>query len=286
MSSSPDTGLVLPAPAKLNLFLHITGRRPDGYHELQTIFQFLDLADELTFRPLPAGEIRITPDLPGVPAESNLIHKAARLLQAHTGCPAGAHIHLAKRLPMGGGIGGGSSDAATTLLALNRLWELELPLRTLADLGLKLGADVPVFIHGRSVWAEGVGERFTPLDLPEDWFLILRPDCEISTREIFSHPALTRNSPLIKVAASQAQYGANDCESVVTSLYPAVREALSWLRSHGNGRLTGTGSCVFMRCDSREQAEQLRRLAPCEGFVAQGRNESPAHRVLRETLKN
>lgn len=286
MSSKPDAGLVIPAPAKLNLFLHITGRRPDGYHELQTIFQFLDFADELRFQTLPTDEIRITPDLPGIPPETNLIYKAARLLQDETGCAAGAHVHIIKRLPMGGGIGGGSSDAATTLLALNRLWGLDLPLAALANLGLRLGADVPVFIHGRSVWAEGVGERFTPLELPEDWFLILRPDCEISTREIFSHPALTRNSPLIKVAASQAQYGANDCESVVTSLYPAVFAALSWLRSHGNGRLTGTGSCVFMRCDSQEQAEQLLRVAPCSGFVAQGRNESPAHRALRETLKN
>jgi len=271
----------LPSPAKLNLFLHITGRRADGYHNLQTIFQFLDYSDTLHFSLRPDPIITLTPPLVGVPHEQNLIVRAALALQQASSCSLGADITLDKILPMGGGIGGGSSNAATTLLALNVLWQLNWSLTQLAELGLTLGADVPIFIYGHSAWAEGVGEHLTPLDLPESAYLILKPACEISTREIFSHPALTRDSLAIKVAASEAHGGRNDCESIVTELYPAVRNALSWLRQYGEAKLTGTGSCVFLRCDTQEQAKTLLGVCPFQGFVAQAKNVSPTHQALR-----
>ena len=278
--------LTLPAPAKLNLFLHITGRRADGYHTLQTLFALLDFGDTLHFRLLETTDIRVKPALPGVPLEQNLIYLAARLLQSATQCRQGAEIRLEKRLPMGGGIGGGSSDAATTLLALNHLWQTGLSEDALAELGLQLGADVPVFVRGRSAWAEGVGEIIFPAEIAESWYLVLKPACEISTRDIFSNPALTRDTPAIKLAASQTQYCKNDCESIVRQQYREVDEALEWLDNFGKGRLTGTGSCVFLECDSRTEAESLLQQAPSEGFVAQAVNESPVHRLLREALKN
>jgi 4-diphosphocytidyl-2-C-methyl-D-erythritol kinase len=287
-SLSPELPwLTLPAPAKLNLFLHITGRRPDGYHTLQTLFTLLDIGDTLHFRArTDTDDILLSPALPGVPNEQNLIVRAARRLQSATGCRLGADIRLEKKLPMGGGIGGGSSDAATTLIALNRLWQLDLSRDRLAELGLSLGADVPVFIQGRSAYAEGVGEILYPVEIAENWYLVLRPACEISTREIFSNPALTRDTPAIKLPASQMQYQRNDCESIVRQRYAVVDQALHWLDQFGKGRLTGTGCCVFMPCSSREEAERLLAQSPFQGFVAKAVNESPAYRTLREAFKN
>lgn len=280
------TTLSVPAPAKLNLFLHVLGRRPDGYHELQTVFQLLDYGDLLHFQASEDGAITLTPPLPGVPAGHNLILRAAGLLQAHSGHRAGAHIRLEKRLPMGGGIGGGSSDAATTLLALNQLWDLNLSLEELAELGLALGADVPVFVRGRSAWAEGVGERLQPLSLPPRNYLILVPPCQVSTAQIFSHEALTRNSRPIKIAAFLGQGGRNDCEPVVRMLHPEVASALDWLAQFGPARMTGTGACVFTSFDDRHSAEQVlqqvlrERPGGCTGFVAGGVDRSPAHAAL------
>lgn len=276
----------LPAPAKLNLFLHITGQRDDGYHNLQTIFQFLDYSDTLDFSLRSDSLITLNPPLAGVPNEQNLIIKAAIALQKASGCPLGVDIQLHKRLPIGGGIGGGSSNAATTLLALNELWSLNWSKKQLSALGLALGADVPIFIYGHSAWAEGIGEQLIAIDLPENAYLVLKPDCEISTREIFSHPTLTRDTPAIKVAASEAQGGRNDCESVVKALYPAVDNALTWLRQYGQGKLTGTGSCVFLACDSLEHAKTLLSVCPFHGFVAQAQNMSPAHQALEAYRKN
>ncbi|PTQ87219.1 4-(cytidine 5'-diphospho)-2-C-methyl-D-erythritol kinase [Agitococcus lubricus] len=280
------TRFSLPSPAKLNLMLRITGRRQDGYHNLQTIFQFLDYGDTLDFSWRDDSQIHLSPDLTDVPHEDNLIVKAARMLQQDSGCRFGVDIQLHKILPMGGGIGGGSSNAATTLLALNVLWDLTYSLTELAALGLRLGADVPIFIQGVSAWAEGVGEVLSPLQLPETAYLVITPDCKISTREIFSHPALTRDSVPIKLAASEAQGGRNDCESVVKALYPAVDDALCWLRQYGDGKLTGTGSCVFLACDSIQHAQTLLHVCPFAGFVATGQNISPTHQALALISKN
>lgn len=274
------TTLSLPAPAKLNLFLHITGRRPDGYHLLQTVFQFLDYADTLHFHPRRDGALTLQPELPGVPAASNLILRAARLLQSATGCRLGADIVLEKRLPLGGGVGGGSSDAASTLLGLNRLWALGLSEDRLAELGHALGADVPVFVRGRAAFAEGIGERLTAVALPENWYLVLTPKAHISTAEVFRHPQLTRHTPAITVAAFLAGGGGvtlrNDCENVVRALSPEVTAALDWLSLHGHARMTGTGACCFLECPDRAQAEALLAQSPIPGFVARGANRSPA----------
>lgn len=276
--------LTLPAPAKLNLFLHITGRRADGYHLLQTVFQFLEQADTLHFTGRDDGEIHLAPDLAGVPAESNLIVRAARLLQARAGGSCGADIVLEKRLPMGGGIGGGSSDAATTLLGLNRLWGLDLTLDELARLGLVLGADVPVFVRGVAAWAEGVGEALTPVDIPEPWYLVLTPNAHVSTADVFRHPQLTRDTPAITVAAflggGLARSVRNDCENIVRQLSPEVDAALQWLAQHGTARMTGTGACCFIACPDRATAEHLLATSPIPGFVSRGCNQSPAHVAL------
>lgn len=272
--------LSLPAPAKLNLFLHITGRRADGYHLLQTVFQFLEEADQLHFNRRDDGVITLSPALEGVPTEQNLIVRAARLLQQHTGCRLGADIQLDKRLPMGGGIGGGSSDAATALLGLNQLWQLGLGLDVLAGLGLSLGADVPVFVRGRAAWAEGVGEQLQPLDLPETSYLVLTPAAHIATAAVFQHPELTRNSPAITVAAFLAGGGRNDCERVVRQLSPEVSAALEWLGQYGPARMTGTGACVFLPCQNPQQASVLLACAPTAGFVSRGCNVSPLHQAL------
>jgi len=276
--------LTLPAPAKLNLFLHVTGRRPDGYHLLQTVFQFLEQADTLHFHHRDDSVITLSPELPGVPTESNLIVRAARLLQAHTGCRAGADIVLEKRLPMGGGIGGGSSDAATTLLGLNRLWGLDLPLTELAPLGLSLGADVPVFVQGQAAWAESVGEDLTAVDIPEPWYLVLTPNAHVRTADVFQHPQLTRHTPAITVAAflggGLARSVRNDCENIVRQLSPEVDAALNWLAQHGIARMTGTGACCFIACPDRATAEHLLATSPIPGFVSRGCNQSPAHVAL------
>lgn len=277
--------LVLPAPAKLNRLLHIIGRRPDGYHELQTLFQFLDHGDTLRFRRRQDGELRLTPEIPGVAQEENLILRAARALQAESGCRPGADIHLEKRLPLGGGLGGGSSDAATALLGLDALWGLGLPRDRLAELGLALGADVPVFVRGRAAWGEGVGERLTPVELDTPWFVVVHPGVTVSTPAVFGADELTRNTPPITMARA-LQGGAsswrNDCEATVSALYPPVAEALDWLSARAPALLTGTGACVFARLASESDADRL--LAEIAGrwtaFKARGLNRSPLHDVL------
>lgn len=284
-TAPPPETLVLPAPAKLNRLLHITGRRPDGYHELQTLFQFLDHGDTLTLRGREDGEIHLSPRLPGVAAEDNLVVRAARLLQAESGCRLGADIHLAKRLPLGGGLGGGSSDAATTLHGLDALWELGLGLTQLARLGLALGADVPVFVHGHSAWAEGIGERLTPVELDTPWFVVLHPGVTVSTPAVFGAPQLTRHTPPITMARA-LQGGAaswrNDCEPTVRALYPEVAHALDWLAARAPSMLTGTGACVFARLGSEARADRVLAEVPegWQAFKARGLNRSPLHAAL------
>ena len=278
---------VWPAPAKLNLFLHILGRRPDGYHELQSCFQFIDLCDEITIKVRADGQIRRALDIPGLPESADLCLRAARALKEATGSPLGADIGLLKRIPIGGGLGGGSSDAATCLAALNELWELNLPTDDLAALGLKLGADVPVFVRGRVAWAEGVGERLTPLYPPlapaEPNYLILKPNVFVSTAEVFQDPELTRNSAPITIHGFLASGGRNDCLGVVRRRYPEVAHALDWLSLFGSARLTGTGACVFLACETMELGQELMRKMPpgFEGFLARGLNDSPLLEALR-----
>jgi 4-diphosphocytidyl-2-C-methyl-D-erythritol kinase len=271
-----------PAPAKINLFLHITGRRDDGYHTLQTVFQFLDHADRLYFAPRPAAEIRRFGGPPGVPAEADLCVRAARLLQETAGVREGVDIFNEKRVPVGGGLGGGSSDAATTLLALNRLWGTGLEGAGLAELGLCLGADVPVFLFGRAAWAEGVGEILTPIDPPQPWYLVVNPGVSVSTAAIFSDPELTRNSPRMTIPDFLAGGGRNDCEAVVRRRHPEVAAALDWLNRFAPARLSGTGSCVFAAFASEAQAQAVRRqlAAGWTGFVAHGLNRSPLYEVM------
>lgn len=282
--NSSRARLTLPAPAKLNLMLHVLGRREDGYHELQTVFQFVDFGDELSFALRDDGNIRLHTDIPGVPHDTNLIVRAARILQAHAHYEHGADIWLDKRLPMGGGIGGGSSDAATVLLGLNHLWQLNYNLETLAALGLELGADVPVFVHGHAAFAEGVGEKLTPIELPEPWFLVAIPQVLVPTAEIFSDPELTRDSPPIKVRTLLEGGSRNDCQPVVEKRYPEVRNALILLNKFVHARLTGTGACVFGSFPNEVDADKVARQLPATlpSFVAQGRNISMLHRALQE----
>ncbi|BDX18823.1 4-diphosphocytidyl-2-C-methyl-D-erythritol kinase [Halopseudomonas aestusnigri] len=276
--------LSLPAPAKLNLFLHVTGQRDDGYHTLQTLFQFLDYGDTLHFSSRNDGKIVLLSDLPGVDAEDNLIVRAARLLKEASGTPLGADIKLDKILPMGGGIGGGSSDAATTLLGLNHLWQTGLSIDQLAELGIRLGADVPVFVRGHAAWAEGVGEQLTPVELEEPWFLVVAPDCPVSTAEIFSDERLTRNSSPITLAAFVAGGGRNDCLPVVTTRYPEIRNTLILLNKYCEAKMTGTGSCLFGAFPNEREADKVRARLPAtlRSFVARGCNVSPLHRELQE----
>lgn len=279
--------LTLPSPAKLNLFLHITGRRPDGYHELQTLFQFLDYGDTLHFRTRRDPGLTLTPAVPGVAQGDNLIIRAANALRETCDTQQGADITLEKQLPMGGGLGGGSSNAATTLLALNRMWQTGLTIDQLAGLGLGLGADVPVFVRGFAALGEGVGEKLTPASPPEDWFVVLKPEVEISTREIFSDPGLTRNTPRITIAPAfegDASGYRNDCEDAVKRLYPEVKNSLDWLSTFGPARLTGTGACIFGRFPTEAEARNVwaQRPAGIKGFVARGVNLSPLHQKLTE----
>lgn len=281
---------VWPAPAKLNLFLHVLGRREDGYHDLQTVFQFVDLHDSLSFTSRADGRVRRVSAHAGVDEDSDLVVRAARLLKQRTASSAGIDIAVEKRIPVGAGLGGGSSDAATTLLALDKLWGLGLGSERLADLGLELGADVPVFVHGRAAFAEGVGERLAPVELETPWYLIVNPGCSVSTARVFCDAALTRNSAALKIRdllppdggqvlspRTLLQSARNDCEPVVRALYPEVDDALRWLARSGDARMTGTGACVFAPFAQREQAE--RRLldlpAGWQGFVARGMNRSP-----------
>ena len=270
--------LAWPAPAKLNLFLHVTGRRPDGYHELQTVFQLLDFGDEIAVAPRADGLVLRPEGATDVAAESDLVVRAARRLQAEAGCRQGAEIRVRKRIPLGGGLGGGSSDAATTLVALNHAWGLGWPPERLAALGLALGADVPVFVHGRTAWAEGVGEKLRPLALPPAWYLVVCPGCAVSTARVFSDPELTRDTPKTTIKGFVSAGGRNDCEPVVRRLYPEVGAALDWLapRARDGARLTGTGGCVFARFDSAAAAEAVLAVMPARwtGFVARGVGES------------
>ena len=274
----------LPAPAKLNLFLHITGRRPDGYHSLPTLFQLLDYGDELSFAPRRDGAIRLLDPLPGVADRDNLIVRAALALKKAAGCDLGADIGLIKRLPSGGGLGGGSSDAATTLLGLNHLWGLGLDRATLAAIGLSLGADVPVFIHGYSAWGEGVGEALTPVALAPAWYAVVCPNCAISTAKIFAHQELTRDALPITIRAFLGQGGENHCQPVAEKLYPDVKKARQWLEQFASARMTGTGACVFARFDSEARARAVLAEKPGEwkGFVARGVNRSPTHTALEQ----
>lgn len=278
--------VVLPSPAKLNLFLHITGRRADGYHSLQTIFQLLDYGDSLTFTLNQSGDISLSPAMDTVAAEDNLIVRAARLLQSAAGCTQGCDIVIDKQIPMGAGLGGGSSNAATALVGLNQLWQSGLSSDELADLGTQLGADVPVFVRGNTAFAEGIGELLTAVELPEQWYLVITPDVQVSTAEIFSNPQLTRDTSPIKIRAlSEVQYR-NDCQAVVTDLYPAVKKALEWISDYRNPLMTGTGASVFCSFDNQTEAQQALDLVPKQwsAFIARGDNRSSLHRELRKSF--
>jgi 4-diphosphocytidyl-2-C-methyl-D-erythritol kinase len=277
------SGRIWPAPAKLNLMLHVTGRRADGYHELQTVFQLVDLCDELGFEIEQDGRIERLEGAPGVPPADDLVVRAALALRAAAGRPGlGARIRVRKRIPVGGGLGGGSSDAATTLVALNEMWRSGLNVDELAGIGAGLGADVPVFVGGRSAWAEGIGERLTPLELPPRWFVIVHPGISVPTAVVFQAAELTRNSPLITIRAFLDSGGRNDCEPVVRQRFPAVAEALDWLSRFGPARLTGTGACVFAAFDRVEDAERVaaRVPDPWRSFVARGLDRSPLHAAI------
>jgi len=266
-----------PAPGKLNLFLHIVGRRSDGYHLLQTAFQFIDLCDELSFWHRADGVIERVGEVTGVPADADLALRAARVLAAQHGVRAGVGIELRKRLPVQGGVGGGSSDAATVLVALNRLWRLDLSVEALAALGLGLGADVPVFVRGQAAWAEGVGEQLTPADFPAPVYVLVQPDATVTTAELFQATELTRDSPVITMTGFLTTGGRNDFEPVVRRRYPAVAEALDWLGRVAPARLTGTGSCVYAAMpDERTARETLARLpVRWRGYLVRGLNRSP-----------
>ena len=268
-----------PAPAKLNLFLHIVGRRPDGYHLLQSVFRFVDFSDSLSFRVLENGAIRCTRELPGVPEENDLCVLAANLLQQTSGTSLGAEIALEKKLPLGGGLGGGSSDAATTLMVLNRLWKLNFSRARLQELGLKLGADVPVFVFGQSAFAEGVGEVLQPIKLPPAWYVVLVPNVKVSTAEIFADSSLTRNMKPIKINSFFIGQGRNALEPVVCRKYPEVAQHLAWLNQFGPARMTGSGACVFAEYAREQEARAVLARLPREmsGFVARGLDRHPMH---------
>jgi 4-diphosphocytidyl-2-C-methyl-D-erythritol kinase len=274
----PDQKLkTWPAPAKLNLMLHVVGRRADGYHLLQTVFQLLDFGDELSFMPTDDNEVARDGDLEGVPESDDLSLRAARLLKTRSGHPGGVRIRTEKRIPVAAGLGGGSSDAATTLVALNHIWGIGYDRSRLAQIGLELGADVPVFVQGRSAWAEGIGEVLTPIELPCRWYLIIVPDCAVATRDVFDAPELTRNTPPTTIRGFLATGGRNDCEPVVRRRYPPVVAALDWLGASAPARLTGTGAAVFAAFGRSADARRI--LATCpdgmRAFVARGVNVSP-----------
>lgn len=280
---NPPMQVWWPAPAKLNLMLHVTGRRPDGYHELQTVFQLVDLCDELSFDVDADGRIERLEGPAAVSPAEDLAVRAALALREAAGRPElGARIRLRKRIPMGGGLGGGSSDAATTLVALNEIWRSGLNVDELAAIGARLGADVPVFVRGRSAWAEGLGERLTPLELPPRWFVIVHPGVSVPTAEVFQAPELTRNSPVTTIPAFFSSGGRNDCEPVVRQRFPVVAAALDWLSLFAPARLTGTGACVFAAFARLEEAERVAARVPetWRSFVARGLDRSPLHATL------
>jgi len=278
VSQGPDAeDLGWPAPAKLNLMLRILGRRPDGYHRLQTVFQFIDRQDRLWLKAREDGLIRRLTPLVDIPEGQDLTVRAARVLQEATGCRLGVDIRIEKVLPVGGGLGGGSSDAATTLVALNQMWGLGLDQDVLAHLGLGLGADLPVFVRGLAAWGEGIGEELTPVVLPEPWYLVLVPPCQVATGVIFRHPELTRDSPPVTLADFISGQAANDCLAIVRSLYPPVAAALDWLSGEARARLTGTGACCFAEFADRQSAQAVLDRVPTGfgGFIARGLNRSP-----------
>ena len=277
-----NKSLRLPAPAKLNLMLRIVGRREDGYHLLQTVFQFIDRCDWISLHDRPEGEVRLLTPLPGVPEASDLTVRAAIALRDAAGLCSGVSIEVEKNLPMGGGLGGGSSDAATTLVGLNRLWNAGLTLSELKDIGLKLGADVPVFVNGCAAWAEGVGERLTPLDLPEPWYVVIVPPCHVATARVFGARDLTRDNPPITITDFFNGSHANHCLPVVTELYPEVRAAMDDLGRYGVSRLTGTGACVFADFANEEEARRVVEALSSKwtAFAARGLNRSPLSALL------
>jgi len=266
-----------PSPAKLNLFLHILGRYDNGYHKLQSLFQMLDYGDKLAFDINHTGTIAMSTPLKGVKDEDNLIIRAAKLLATQTKTKLGAHISLEKCLPMGGGIGGGSSNAATTLVALNALWGTRLSVHQLADIGLQLGADVPIFVRGETAFAEGVGEQITPAPQPEQWFLVANPNVHISTGEIFTAQELTRNTPSMDWADYKFEETRNDCQQLVVNRYPEVAKLLQWLVHYAPSRMTGTGACVFAPFSDESLANDVQGKLPSswQSFVAKGVNRSP-----------
>ncbi len=269
-----------PAPAKLNLFLHVVGRRTDGYHLLQSVFRLIDRADTVHLELRDDGRVVREGDLPGVAEVDDLTVRAARLLQAHAPAGAGVTIRLDKILPLGGGLGGGSSDAATVLLALNCLWQVNLPRETLQHLALQLGADVPVFIFGQSAFAEGVGEILHPVSVPPAWYVVLMPPVQVPTAAVFAAPELTRNTPALKIARFSAGMGQhNDLQPVVVDRYPEVARHLEWLAQFGEARMTGSGACVFATFGTEEAARGVLRQLPetMQGFVAQGLDKHPLY---------
>ncbi|RUO25329.1 4-(cytidine 5'-diphospho)-2-C-methyl-D-erythritol kinase [Aliidiomarina minuta] len=277
------TEISIAAPAKINLFLHITGRRDDGYHELETLFQFLSVCDELHFQLTDTGHVQLSNDIPGVSPQNNLIIQAAqRLLPLRHDRNQGATITLHKKIPMGGGLGGGSSDAASTLLALNKLWQLQLSIDQLAEIGLQLGADVPVFVRGKAAFAQGVGEKLIYAEPEQNWYLIVNPQVHVSTAEVFTHPDLPRRTPIVNGNPENWQQYRNDCQDLVCRLQPSVANALAWLLEYAPTRMTGTGACVFGCFPSEESANHALSELPTEfsGFVAQGLNTSPAWHQL------
>ncbi len=283
---------VFPAPAKLNLFLHVIGRRPDGYHELQTVFRFIEAADQLAITVRPDGAIRRVNAVAGVPEADDLVVRAARLLQQETGTGLGADIAVEKHLPMGGGLGGGSSDAATTLLALNRLWGTGLDRARLQALGLRLGADVPVFIFGRNAFGEGVGDRLQALELPPEWYVVVVPPVAVSTPAVFARPELTRSTDPIRIAAFSTGWrqwrsafgGRNDLEPVVRRMHPEVARSLDWLAGFGDARMTGSGACVFCGFETEHAAYEVleRKPADIAGFVTRGLEEHPLRALVED----
>lgn len=285
MDAEPVTQLLdCPAPAKINLFLHILGRRPDGYHELQTAFRLLDWGDRLSFMLRKDGLVRRSNALPGIDPGSDLTVRAARLLQTLTGCPLGVDIHIDKHIPTGGGLGGGSSDAATTLIALNRLWQLNLTRETLLQHAVQLGADVPVFIFGQNAFAEGIGEQLQSLSLPECWYVVIFPQVHVPTAEIFSAKDLTRDSSPVRIADFVTRNTRNDMQSVVCRLFPEVAAALEWLNERAASRMTGSGACVFAEVGDEQQALEIVRSCPTR-WKAWAAKSLKAH-PLREWLSD
>jgi len=277
LSPRPDADGAWLAPAKLNLMLRVLGRRDDGYHRLQTVFQFVDRCDRLFFEPRRDGRIERPEGPDAIPPEQDLVTRAARALKEASGTPRGVTIRVDKRLPMGGGLGGGSSDAATTLQALNAVWDTRLSEDQLAEIGLRLGADVPVFVRGRAAWAEGVGETLSMVSLPRPWYLVLAPPVHVSTAAVFGDPGLTRDSLPITLADFLRGDAKNDCLAPVLAHYPAVKEAFDWLERRAEAKLTGTGACLFAALATRENADALLAEAPTgiPAFVSRARNRSP-----------